>query len=267
MYSEYIQPLEANYHTHTPRCGHAKGSERSYIEQAIAGGIRTLGFSDHVPYLFPGDYYSTFRMKIAETEGYVETLMALKEEYKEQIHILIGYEMEYYPAFFKDTLRFLTNYPLDYLILGQHCLENEISGIYSSHATDQETILELYVDQVIEGLQTGVFSYLAHPDMIKFTGAPAVYEKHCLRLCKAAKAMDIPLEINMLGLMEGRNYPSERFFSIASSVQNKIILGCDAHDPKVLSDRSLVGQAYEFAKSCGLKTDQKLILRKPQNYF
>ena len=27
--------FKANYHTHTPRCGHAHGSEREYVEEAI----------------------------------------------------------------------------------------------------------------------------------------------------------------------------------------------------------------------------------------
>ena len=41
--------MRANYHTHTPRCRHAVGSEREYIEQAIEAGMEILGFSDHTP--------------------------------------------------------------------------------------------------------------------------------------------------------------------------------------------------------------------------
>ena len=52
----------ANYHSHTTRCRHAEGTEREYIERALQGGLKILGFSDHTPYLFPGDYYSNFRM-------------------------------------------------------------------------------------------------------------------------------------------------------------------------------------------------------------
>ena len=37
----------ANYHTHTWRCHHADGTEREYVENAIAAGIKILGFSDH----------------------------------------------------------------------------------------------------------------------------------------------------------------------------------------------------------------------------
>ena len=35
----------ANYHTHTPRCNHAVGSEVEYVENALAQGLKILGFS------------------------------------------------------------------------------------------------------------------------------------------------------------------------------------------------------------------------------
>lgn len=34
----------ANYHTHTWRCRHADGTEREYVERAIEGGLKILGF-------------------------------------------------------------------------------------------------------------------------------------------------------------------------------------------------------------------------------
>ena len=34
----------ANYHTHTPRCNHAVGSEEEYVQQALKAGIKILGF-------------------------------------------------------------------------------------------------------------------------------------------------------------------------------------------------------------------------------
>ena len=48
----------ANYHTHTWRCRHADGTEREYVERAIEGGLKILGFSDHSPYPFPEGYDS-----------------------------------------------------------------------------------------------------------------------------------------------------------------------------------------------------------------
>ena len=116
--------LIANYHTHTTRCIHANGTDRDYVESAIAGGLKILGFADHSPYVFDGDYYSGFRMKLEQTEDYVSSLLSLREEYRGKIDIYVGFEMEYYPAYFERTLEFLSQFDYDYLILGQHFIEN-----------------------------------------------------------------------------------------------------------------------------------------------
>ena len=71
----------ANYHTHTWRCRHADGTEREYVERAIEGGLKILGFSDHSPYPFPDGYDSGWRMRRDQVEGYVDTVLALKKEY------------------------------------------------------------------------------------------------------------------------------------------------------------------------------------------
>ena len=92
--------MTANYHTHTPRCRHASGSENEYIEKALSRGLEVLGFSDHTPYLFPGDYYSTFRMFPEQTEDYFTTIERMKKEYAGKITIYSGLEAEYYPKHF-----------------------------------------------------------------------------------------------------------------------------------------------------------------------
>ena len=92
-----------NYHTHTTRCNHANNSEREYIEIAIQKGMKTLGFSDHAPYLFPfKDYYSSFRMRVDELEEYADTIRSLAKEYEKDIRILCGFELEYYPDYHKE---------------------------------------------------------------------------------------------------------------------------------------------------------------------
>ena len=94
----------ANYHTHTVRCGHAVDSERKYIEHAIEQGFEILGFSDHVPQPYPEDFASTIRMSMEELPGYFETLVVLREEYRDRIDIRIGLEVEYYPSLFNELM-------------------------------------------------------------------------------------------------------------------------------------------------------------------
>ena len=166
-----MHEMTANYHTHTVRCHHAIGTEREYIETAIARGLKILGFADHSPQLFPGDYYSNFRMYPEQAENYVSTLRRLRDEYKNDIDILIGFETEYYPEIFERLIEFLAPYDIDYMILGQHFIDNEYdTSIYSGFSTSDESRLERYTNAVLEGLSTGKFSYVAHPDEVNRVG-------------------------------------------------------------------------------------------------
>lgn len=255
--------IYANYHTHTTRCHHATGTERDYVEHAIAAGMKVLGFSDHAPYVFEGDYYSNFRMRPEELESYVGSILALREEYKDQIQILIGLEAEYYPKHFAQFLKLLEPWPIDYLIHGQHALNNEYDGVFSGGPEIDEKWLCTYVEQVTEGLKTGKFSYLAHPDLIRWQGDDVTYRREMEKLCVTAKELNIPLELNLLGLREGRHYPCDRFYAIAGEVGNEVLIACDAHSPEVLHHPEAERIAREMAARHNLKLIQEVKLIKP----
>ena len=250
-----------NLHTHTFRCRHARGTEREYIERAISEGLTTLGFSDHAPYPFPDGYYSGFRILREDMDDYVDTLLALREEYKGRIDIKIGYEAEYYPAFFSDFLKFITRREVDYLILGQHFLDNEIGGKYAAGRSSDENLFIKFVDQQIEGLKTGVFTYAALPDLFAFEGDAAIFDKHYGRLIEYAKSAGIPLEINLLGIRDRRCYPNDRFIKLCGEIGAEVCIGCDAHDPVSAADIDSFNIAVEKAEKYGAKVNPNPTLR------
>ena len=256
--------LVTNYHTHTRRCHHAEGSDRDYIEAAIRAGITELGFSDHAPCWFPGDYYSGFRMEREKLSDYMASLEALRAEYADRIRILIGFELEYYPDCFEKTRDLLAPYAYDYLILGQHFAGNEQGEWACSPGTEDESRLARYVDQVCEGMGTGRFSYLAHPDLLNYVGYAAVYETYARTLCECAKRNRVPLEINFLGLRGHRAYPREEFFRIAGDCGCQVIFGCDAHDPESLEDAASLATAEDWCRRFGLKRVEHLELKNPR---
>ena len=197
--------MTANYHTHTPRCHHAVGDEREYIENAIKAGIKLLGFSDHTPQLYENGYISQIRMTPEEAPGYVDRLRTLADEYRGDIEIHIGFEAEYFPGIFDRLQGLCRDLGVEYLILGQHCLSDESEGAVWSTSPAGEGELKKYVDVVTEGLSTGCFTYLAHPDVLRYTGGDEkFYHDEMTRLCRAAKELSVPLEINMLGLGDHR---------------------------------------------------------------
>ncbi|MBQ2892764.1 MAG: histidinol-phosphatase [Oscillospiraceae bacterium] len=229
----------SNYHTHTMRCGHAAGQDEEYVLAAIDRGLQILGFADHSPYIFPGEYYSNMRMPMQALPEYVASVLSLKEKYADKIEIKLGLELEYYPGCFAQTLKALKEQPLDYLLLGQHALGDEKDDYLTGWPTEDEEILKRYVRQTLEGLHTGAFSCFAHPDIIKFVGNPKIYAKHMRTLIREAKTCGIPLEFNLLGLQTRRNYPNRLFWEMVAEEGAEAIVGFDAHQPAVLRDEDL----------------------------
>ncbi len=249
----------ANYHTHTIRCKHAVGTEREYIESAISEGFQILGFSDHTPQPYPEGFTSGIRMDMSELADYTDTLVKLRDEYKKDIQILIGYEVEYTKKYFEPLLAELRKYPLDYIIQGQHFVEDEVDGFYVGTATDSEERLKAYVDHTIEGMKTGLFTYLAHPDLINYTGPDDIYQRHMGRLVRAAKDLDMPLEINVYGFVDRRWYPCDRFFRLASEYHPKYVIGCDAHTPKIVCQPEKIEGLVDFLNGNGIEYGDNIV--------
>lgn len=240
--------MYANYHTHTMRCQHASGHDREYVEAAIRAGYDTLGFSDHCPWVYPDNFVSGIRMSAAETDGYFNSLLSLRKEYEGDIRILIGFEAEYMPPLMEAQERLLAEYPLDYMILGQHFVGPEGGKNYAGNRTNSEKMLTGYVDLCLAGAQTGKYMYLAHPDLIYYTGDTKIYEREMTRLCRGAKKLSLPLEINVLGIAGGRNYPNPLFWKIAAKTGNQVITGMDAHAPEQLENPPAVLEAERLIK-------------------
>lgn len=150
---------KSNFHTHTTRCHHASGLDREYVEQAIAGGYQVLGFSDHGPIIRHDGFESHMRMAPEELEGYVASLEALRSEFRGEIELYIGLEVEYMPRFFQETVDFYREFPIDYMILGQHYFGEEgLTPYVADLQTDREYVDE-YVQAVSDALDTGLFLY------------------------------------------------------------------------------------------------------------
>ena len=254
----------ANDHTHTFRCGHAEGDVPDYAAEAEKAGLKTLGFADHTPYDFYdiGPRDRPMRMKPEELPEYAEAVRAAAKEYAGRMEILLGVEAEYYPKYFPRLVDMLREHKVRYMILGQHFLGNEVDEPYCGRPWSDVSVLERYVAQSTEALRTRLFTYFAHPDLINFPGQDDVYEREMRKLCRAARETETPLEINLLGLRDGRNYPDERFWRIAGEEGNSAVLGCDAHHPPKVSDPATEKRARELAARFGVTLLETAPLRE-----
>ena len=250
----------ANLHTHTRRCRHAaKEPDRAWVEAALACGYRTLGFSDHCPWprtppFPPEGFRSGVRMDPEETEDYVASLLALREEFAGRIDVLVGFEVEHLPWRVAAQDELFARFPVDYLILGQHYLGDEWEGEYLGAPSPSEDRLARYVDRCIEGMETGRYLYLAHPDVLNFAGPDETYARQMGRLCDWLAAHDSPVEVNLLGVADNRHYPSERFLRLAAERGCRATIGVDAHRPGALLEAVYGAErrALDLCARCGL---------------
>lgn len=242
-----------NYHTHTYLCNHAKGTPEEYVKRAIEGGIRYMGFSDHASFVFPDGYESGFRVPLSKLENYVSEISVLREKYRNQIDIKIGFEMEYYPAHFEQMLKIANDHGIEYLILGQHFLYEEHplgKGSFNEHTDIQD--LKHYIHCLSEGIKSGVYTYVAHPDVLGFSCDTDAYRNEMRTVCILSREYNVPLEINFLGIRDNRLYPNEMFWEIAGEEKSPVTFGFDAHDVSSAFDVQSLDKANELVKKYNL---------------
>ena len=232
--------MKTNYHTHTKRCGHAVGSDEQYVLSAIEAGLDELGFSDHMPYpdkVNPGD-----RMHYDQMDEYIESILSLKEKYKDKIKIYVGFEFEFFPERL-EYYQYIRS-KVDYCIVGQHYkILDEYGYDYFCNDDDMST----YADQVIQAMESGLIKFVAHPEyfMLGRKNWSEACDTVAHRICASAEKLQIPLEINLKGTKYGKEiyngvesykYPNLHFWKIASQYKIKAIVSADAHAPIYLQE-------------------------------
>ena len=231
-----------NFHTHTSRCGHAIGEDEQYVINAIKSGIKVLGFSDHVP--FPGYSQPGIRMEWDLLENYIKSITFLKEKYKSEIEIHVGLEAEYIDLFIPYYKELLDSGKIEYLLLGQHGDYNEKEGayFYNAYHNNQE-MASRYVAQLIKGMESGMFKYVAHPDhFLNGYRLDDEFSKNQIRqICEKSVELNIPLEVNLTYPREAMKmggvhngdlyYPFNKFWKLAGELKCPVVFGIDAHDP------------------------------------
>ena len=258
-----MQPLNGlrNYHTHTTRCKHATDSDEAYVQAAIENGFCALGFSDHTPLPYRDGYSSRIRMPEEQLPDYVASIRSLQDKYRGQIRIYLRLECEPLKEYIPWFRSIREEYAMDYLILGNHVSQEPEEGYFFAHSQTPDD-LKRYTDMTLEGMESGLFEYVAHPE-IAWSNYPHL-DDACLQMsetiCTRAKELGIPLEYNLQGnsyrergRYHGIGYPHDAFWSIAAQTGNQAIIGIDAHHADMLSWTDRFVQAREHLTQMGLE--------------
>lgn len=79
----------------------------------------------------------------------------------------------------RDTIR---EYRLDYVIFGNHFYRTDERYPYFGSDTRSAEMLDLYAESAIRGMETGLYAYLAHPDL--FMRSYGRFDGHCARISR-----------------------------------------------------------------------------------
>jgi histidinol-phosphatase (PHP family) len=225
-----------DYHTHTSRCGHARGTPAEYVEAARAAGLLAIGVADHIPLLPEPD--PELSMESCELGEYVEEVKGLKARFPG--FVLLGIEADYRPGTTPEVRSLLASQPFDYVIGSVHHLGDwgfddprQMEG-YSSREIDDVWIE--YFELVGEAAESGLFTILGHLDLVKKFGyrSTRVLDDELDRLVARIARAGLAIEINTAGLHKPvkEAYPSPEILRKMRVAGVPVTFGSDAHRPE-----------------------------------
>ncbi|MDT8447748.1 MAG: histidinol-phosphatase [bacterium] len=231
-----------NLHTHTSLCHHAVGKPVDMAKVAVAAGATCLGISDHAA--LPDDRWLDVRMEYAQLPLYEQWIEEARQAYP-QLNLLKGFEAEGDPALFGYYRDLLEGRGFDYLVGAGHYLSLEGQWRSSFSYLQDGPSLKNYVKQLVGMMESGLFAFIAHPDLFGcgFSAWNADLAAASADIAQVSKALGVPLEINGNGWRklpvsgaEGPRapYPWVPFWEVCASHQAPVVVNSDAHRPEEL---------------------------------
>ena len=225
-----MKKIRIDLHNHTTRCNHAEGTVNEYIEKAIELGIDIYGFSEHAPM----DFDEKYRLPFCDMHAYTNEILEAKENYRNEIEILLGYEVDYLPGHMDDRV---LNANVDYLIGSVHFIDKwsfdnpEFIGGWKNKNIDE--IWKAYFEATESMVKMSKFDIVGHLDLIKVFKYMPKQDVRILakNVLKAIKNSGMVMELNAAGLRKPVKeiYPSTQLLEEAYALDIPITFSSDAH--------------------------------------
>jgi histidinol-phosphatase (PHP family) len=252
--------MNADYHMHTPLCHHATGSPAEYAREAVRKGLPEIGFADHNP--MP-ERYDDWRMDLADMPRYLEMVEEGRAVVPE-LPIRLGLECDYLPGMEGWIEKLAGMADWDYLIGSVHYLTPDWAvdnpayvGRYREMPAEE--LWSMYWSAAEKCARSGLFDFIAHPDLVKIFGArprgdlDRFYEPVVKALAETGGAF----EINTAGLRKPVHelYPAPGFLKLARSAGVPLVINSDAHMPEQ------VGMDFEAGRALAHEAGYETVLR------
>jgi histidinol-phosphatase (PHP family) len=254
----------SDYHVHTPLCLHATGWPIEFAARAVELGLGELGFSDHNP--MP-QRFDEWRMLREDLPRYLEEVDKARAAYP-QLAIRIGLECDYLTGREAWIEELAGMAPWDFFIGSVHYISDgwaiDDPQYLKRHQGNAEEIWTDYWRNYEAAIRSGLFDFVAHPDLPKKFGCrpEGDLRRFYEPAVKALAESGIAYEINTAGLRkECRElYPAPEFVSMAREAGVPLLINSDSHAVAELG--AGFAEAVALAKSAGYTSTARFAGRK-----
>lgn len=249
---------------------------RRTVWQGWQNGLHIVGVSEHGPRF---NHRVPFRsLHLAELDKYFDILEEIRLEFAGEIEVLFGLELDYNERMAEYYDKLLPRLPLDYVIGSIHSVDDWIpeipetyqSSIYAGKTAKQ--LYQAYFGKLLEAAKSGLFDFLAHPDLVKKAlphlqmRKPDNLQPLYSETAKMLAVCDVGVEINTRGKLlpdVGEFYPDGEFLSECRRAGVPLTIGSDAHQYQNVG--SGIEEAFQYAQKLGFS--EVSIWRKRERFI
>lgn len=249
--------MKRDAHIHTPFCPHGTDDSLvNYIKKAIKLGFKDITFTEHAP--LPTNFVDPTPEKDSGMDpihvtAYLEELNALKEQYKNDIRIRIGFEVDYIEGYEVETTSFLNlvGPQIDDAILSVHFLKFNDAYTCIDYSSDTflkfveevgsvQEVYHLYYETLKKSILANLGQFkpkrIGHPTLIhKFQLAHGENIDDTSAIEEILELManhHYELDVNSAGLAKKHckePYPPIPYIKHAKALNIPLVFGSDAH--------------------------------------
>lgn len=259
----------ADYHVHSEYSDDSTYPLEQVIRDAIGMGMDEICITDHVDYGIKKDwdageeivYRGSQPLANVDYPRYMAALRDMQSRYGDRIRIRVGLEFGIQTHTIPQFRALLTRYPLDFVILSIHQVENQEfwTQEFQRGCTQQEYNERYYEELLAVVQQYQGYSVLGHLDLITRYDKQGVYpfervrplvEAILRRVIADGKGIEVNTSSHRYGLTD--TTPSVAILQLYRELGGTILtIGSDSHAPAHLG--TYIGEARALLRDLGFR--------------
>lgn len=225
-----------DYHVHTSLCNHATGTMEQYVQSAVAKGLTTISFLDHLTFQEAGRRDAMFPREVPR---YVDAARRLARQYREAIEVRVGLEVDFSLQHVELCLDVLNSVDLDVVGSSVHFLDGyDVVNRHSAWGRGEVSPDQVYPKYLValeRMLEHDYFDVVCHLDLPKkYNQRPSPAEvEGFVALLEKIRKKDLAVELNTSGFRYAvrEAFPSPQLLERCAQLQIPVVTGSDAHAP------------------------------------